>query len=97
MKNVTRIARTPVAYLRAEGAPPFRGWVIRYLSGAEEYPDWKSGDWMTYFDPDTNAFFFSSSEPKFRFETTEYAAAVVRRLQEATGIKAEAIWIERDL
>ncbi len=47
MKNVEEISTLPSARVFMQGAPPQRGWFVKYLSGMEEKPEIKPGFWLS--------------------------------------------------
>jgi len=50
MKNVQRLPSRPFFRVPLQGAPPLRGWALRYVSGIDD-PLIKPGFWLTQWNP----------------------------------------------
>ncbi len=65
MKNVEEVsAKRPVFRIRLKGAPPPKGWTLRYKSGAEKRPEIQPGDFLSQWSEDREGVTFNfSSDP----------------------------------
>jgi hypothetical protein len=96
MKNVEELVSTrPVFRVPIKGAPPLKGWAVRYQSGMEETPDIKVGYWLTQFDvsQDKVATFRFEAQPHLAFDSKEFATAISAELSESREIQTEVVKI----
>lgn len=50
MKNVEEVfSKRPMFRMPMQGAPPPKGWAVKYVSGMEDKPDIKPGFWLSRF------------------------------------------------
>jgi hypothetical protein len=95
MKNAEEVVRKrPVFKVPLQGAPPPRGWTVRYKSGAEEIPDFQPGNLLAQWSVDSEGVTFSfSPDPNDMvvFDTEAEVAKIVEWLRKETAIEAEGI------
>jgi hypothetical protein len=63
MKNVEVVSRAPSFRVRVQGAPPPRGWFVKYLSGMEEASGVKPDYWLTEWHVSSDGYAIFNFEP----------------------------------
>lgn len=78
---------------RVQGAPPPRGWFIKYVSGMEEKPDIKPGFWLSHWHVDSHGYVTFNFEhvPDLHWGTKTEADAISMALRESTEIKTAVV------
>jgi hypothetical protein len=95
MKNVEQVlSKRPVFKVRLQGAPPPRGWTVRYKSGAEEIPEYQPGNLLAQWSVDNDGVTFSFSpnpHDLVTFDNEAEVAKIVEWLHENAEIESEAL------
>lgn len=95
MKNVEEVSPArPVFKVRLKGAPPPKGWAIRYKSGAEERPDIQPGELLSQWSVDRGGITFNFSPDRadmFTFDNEEDAVKAVEWLRNDSEIETEVL------
>jgi hypothetical protein len=94
MKDAEEVYATrPMFKVRMQGAPPPRGWVLRYMSGAEEKDDIKPGYLLSkwWIDKEGFANFDFSPEPTdmVAFQNEAYTDGVAEFLRQHVGLEIQ--------
>jgi hypothetical protein len=63
MKNVERVANAPAFRVPLYGAPPLKGWAVRYVSGIND-SEIKPGFWLSQWHVDADR-----TSARFNFES----------------------------
>jgi hypothetical protein len=95
MKNVKRLTSHPFFRVPLAGAPPLRGWALRYVSGIEDHLI-KPGFWLTQWNPTadgTSVNFNFESELVMCFNDESVAVAVSKTLLDNTEIETSVVKI----
>jgi hypothetical protein len=93
MKNVEEVfSKRPVLKVRLQGAPPPRGWTVRYTSGIEEKYEIHSGDLLSQWSTDSEAIIFNFSPDRHDmviFDTEAEVVKIVEFLRKNAGVETE--------
>jgi hypothetical protein len=94
MKNVERVSNTSPAFrVPLYGAPPLKGWAVRYVSGISD-PEIKSGFWLSqwYLEPDkASARFNFESELFMCYNDESVATRISDALRQHCEIETEVV------
>ncbi len=87
--------RPPVFRVPMQGAPPPRGFAIRYVSGMEETPDLKQGYWLSNYFVDREGYlnFHFAPELFFGFDVEDDAKAASQALKNNADIETVIVKI----
>jgi hypothetical protein len=95
MKNAEEVVRKrPMFKVPLQGAPPPRGWTVRYKSGAEEIPEFQPGNLLAQWSVDSEGVTFSfSPDPHDMvvFDTEAEVVKIVEWMHKEAAIETEAI------
>jgi hypothetical protein len=94
MKNVDKTpSRMPTFRVPMQGAPPPKGWFVRYLSGMEEEPDIRPGFWLSQWSIDSKSYIIFTFEPvmDLHWDTEAQADEVSKALRESAGIETAVV------
>jgi len=78
--------------VRMQGAPPPKGWFVRYVSGMDS-PEIKTGFWLTKFFVDAQGYINFDFEPDadLHWDNEEAANNVSKALREAGEIETRVV------
>jgi hypothetical protein len=92
MKNVEEVSTLPSARVFMQGAPPARGWFVKYLSGMEEKPEIKPGFWLSRWHHDSKGYLFDfAPELDMHWDAEDKANEVSETLRELAGIETVVV------
>jgi hypothetical protein len=94
MKNVEEtFSKRPVFRVPVKGAPPPKGWFVRYVSGMEEKREIKPGFWLSQWHIDSGGYVTFNFEPviDLHWDTKAQADAVSDALRQSAGIETEVV------
>ncbi len=94
MKNVEEAPpRRPVFRVRMEGAPPPRGYFVKYVSGMEDRPDIEPGYWLTQYFVDSDGYLNFNFEPEadLHWETESGATSASDILRRTAEIQTAVV------
>jgi len=95
MKDVEEVfSKMPMLRVFMQGAPPPRGWFVRYVSGMEEKPDIEPGFWLSKWYRDSKGYVFNFEPAQdLRWDTEAKANEVSKALRELAGIETVVVKI----
>jgi hypothetical protein len=94
MKNVEEVSALPSAKVFMQGAPPPRGWFVKYLSGMEDKAEIKPGFWLSNWHRDSKGYVFNfAPELDLHWDTEYTAREVSTALRELAGIETAVVKI----
>jgi hypothetical protein len=97
MRNVEEVfSKRPVFKVRLQGAPPPRGWTVRYKSGIEERYEVHSGDLLSQWSADSEGVTFNFSRDRHDmviFDTEAEVVKIVEWLRQNAAVETEALKI----
>ncbi len=91
MAKIEEVTGLPSARVFMQGAPPPKGWFVKYVSGMQDKPEIEPGFWLTQWHRDSNGRLFNF-EPvlDLHWDTEADATAVSEELREA-GIETAVV------
>ena len=92
MKNVEEVPTLPSARVFMQGAPPPRGWFVKYVSGMEGKHEIKPGFWLSRWHRDSNGYLFDfAPDLDMHWDAEEKANEVSEALRDLAGIETAVV------